>query len=106
LESNFEAVKREANSSFGNGDLLVEKYISNPRHIEVQILADKKGNTYHFFERECSIQRRHQKIIEEAPSPFVGNDEVLRKELCGQILDFHYFHILHICRYLDSTHDP
>jgi acetyl-CoA carboxylase, biotin carboxylase subunit len=82
LENNFEAVGREAMSSFGNGDLLVEKLIVNPRHIEVQILADKKGNTYHFFERECSVQRRHQKIIEEAPSPFIGSDEALRKELC------------------------
>ena len=82
LENNFEAVQREASSSFGNGDLLVEKYIVNPRHIEVQVLADKKGNTFHFFERECSIQRRHQKIIEEAPSPFVGDDEELRMDLC------------------------
>jgi len=82
VEKNFEAVGREAESSFGNGDLLVEKYIVNPRHIEVQILADKKGNVYHFFERECSIQRRHQKIIEEAPSPFIGDDEGLRKKVC------------------------
>ena len=69
-------------SAFGNGDLLVEKFIQNPRHIEVQILADKKGNVFHFFERECSVQRRHQKIIEEAPSPFIGDDEELRKDLC------------------------
>lgn len=82
VKSNFEAVGREAKSVFGNGALLVEKFIVNPRHIEVQILADKKGNVYHFFERECSIQRRHQKIIEEAPSPFVATDEKLRKNIC------------------------
>jgi len=82
VKKNFEAVGREAKASFGNGDLLVEKYIVNPHHIEVQILADKKGNVFHFFERECSIQRRHQKIIEEAPSPFIGEDEALRKSIC------------------------
>lgn len=82
LEDQFDVVQREAQSSFGNSELLVEKFIVNPRHIEVQILSDKKGNTYHFFERECSIQRRHQKIIEEAPSPFVGDDQKLRADLC------------------------
>lgn len=82
LEKNFEAVRREALSSFGNPGLLVEKFIVNPHHIEVQIIADNKGNIYHCFERECSVQRRHQKIIEEAPSPFVGNDEALRKNIC------------------------
>jgi acetyl-CoA carboxylase biotin carboxylase subunit len=82
VKNQFEAVGREALSSFGNGDLLVEKFIVNPRHIEVQILADKKGNVFHFFERECSIQRRHQKIIEEAPSPFIGDDEALRLNVC------------------------
>ena len=82
VKNSFEAVGREAESSFGNGDLLVEKLITNPRHIEVQILADKKGNIYHFFERECSVQRRHQKIIEEAPSPFIGEDEELREKVC------------------------
>ena len=82
LSTHFEAVQRESLSSFGNGDLLVEKFIENPRHIEVQILADKKGNVYHFFERECSVQRRHQKIIEEAPSPFIGDDEELRQNVC------------------------
>jgi acetyl-CoA carboxylase biotin carboxylase subunit len=83
IEKQFEAVGRESMAAFGNGALLVEKYIVNPRHIEVQILADKKGNTYHFFERECSIQRRHQKIIEEAPSPFIGTDEKLRQDICN-----------------------
>jgi acetyl-CoA carboxylase biotin carboxylase subunit len=82
VKANFAAVQREALSSFGYAALLVEKYIQNPHHIEVQILADKKGNVYHVFERECSVQRRHQKIIEEAPSPFIGNDEAVRKEIC------------------------
>ena len=82
VESLFEVVEREASSSFGNGDILVEKLILNPRHIEIQILADQKGNIYHFFERECSIQRRNQKIIEEAPSPFIGEDEELRQRVC------------------------
>jgi acetyl-CoA carboxylase biotin carboxylase subunit len=78
----FAAVQREASASFGYAGLLVEKYVQNPHHIEVQILADKKGNVYHLFERECSVQRRHQKIIEEAPSPFIGEDQKLRLELC------------------------
>jgi len=82
VRNNFEAVGREAKAAFKNGDLLVEKYIVNPHHIEVQILADKKGNVFHFFERECSIQRRHQKIVEEAPSPFIGEDEDLRQRVC------------------------
>ncbi len=82
VRANFEPVQREALSSFNNSGLLVEKYVQNPHHIEVQILADKKGNTFHLFERECSIQRRHQKIIEEAPSPFIGTDDKLRREIC------------------------
>lgn len=82
VQENFATVQREALSSFGYAGLLVEKYIQNPHHIEVQILADKKGNVYHLYERECSIQRRHQKIIEEAPSPFIGDDEEVRKAIC------------------------
>ncbi|MCP4912643.1 MAG: ATP-grasp domain-containing protein [Oligoflexia bacterium] len=82
VKDQFEAVGRESLAAFGNGDLLVEKLIVNPHHIEVQILADKNGNVFHFFERECSIQRRHQKIIEEAPSPFIGEDDELRKNVC------------------------
>lgn len=82
IKSNFEIVQREALKSFKNAALLVEKYILGPHHIEVQILADKKGNVFHLFERECSMQRRHQKIIEEAPSPFIGDDEVLRQKVC------------------------
>ncbi|MBP9673494.1 MAG: ATP-grasp domain-containing protein [Bacteriovoracaceae bacterium] len=82
IKNNFEAVRREGEKSFGYGGMLVEKFITNPHHIEVQILADKKGNIFHFFERECSIQRRHQKIVEEAPSPFIGDDEALRLKVC------------------------
>jgi len=69
LEESIESAKRESKSSFGNDTVFLEKYIDKPRHIEFQILADEKGNTIHLFERECSIQRRHQKIIEETPSP-------------------------------------
>ncbi len=68
FESAFKATKREALSAFANDDIYLEKFIEQPKHIEVQILGDKKGNYIHLFERECSIQRRHQKIIEEAPS--------------------------------------
>mgnify|MGYP003963677511 CR=1 FL=1 len=82
----FEVVKREAAAAFGNDGVLVEKYIMNPRHIEVQVLLDGNGNSFHFFERECSVQRRHQKIIEEAPSPFVGEDEELRQKICSEAL--------------------
>lgn len=82
VENNFESVQREALSSFGYAGIIVEKYISNPHHIEVQILGDKFGNIFHLFERECSIQRRHQKIIEEAPSPFIGSDNALRLSIC------------------------
>lgn len=74
------SVKREAEASFGNGEVLIEKFIESPRHIEVQVLSDSHGNHFHLFERECSIQRRYQKIIEEAPSCFL--DEKLRKKLC------------------------
>jgi acetyl-CoA carboxylase biotin carboxylase subunit len=65
----FHMAQREAFAAFGNGELYIEKYISNTRHIEVQILADSKGQVIHLGERECSIQRRHQKLLEEAPSP-------------------------------------
>ncbi len=74
FSSSFEAVKREALKAFANDEIYIEKYIENPRHIEVQIFGDKLGNYVHLFERECSIQRRHQKIIEEAPSSFVDKD--------------------------------
>jgi len=69
LEQSIESAKREAKSSFGNNSVFLEQYIDKPRHIEFQILADEHGHVIHLFERECSIQRRHQKIIEETPSP-------------------------------------
>ncbi len=79
LANSFMMAQAEAEASFSNPDLYIEKYIENPRHIEIQVLADKFGNTLHLGERECSIQRRHQKLIEEAPSPVV--DESIRKKM-------------------------
>jgi acetyl-CoA carboxylase biotin carboxylase subunit len=74
LDEAIDSAKREARSAFGDDTLLIEKYIDNPRHIEIQILGDAHGNLIHLFERECSIQRRHQKIIEESPSPIVSGE--------------------------------
>lgn len=71
VREGFEATKREGLSSFGDDRVFIEKFIENPRHIEIQILGDKHGNILYLNERECSIQRRHQKVVEEAPSPFV-----------------------------------
>jgi len=73
--------QREAAASFGNDHVLIEKYILTPRHIEVQVFGDTHGNVVHLFERDCSLQRRHQKVIEEAPAP--GMDEATRAELCA-----------------------
>jgi len=74
IQAALEAAQSEALRAFGNGDVYIEKAILNPHHIEVQILADEHGNTIHLGERECSIQRRHQKVLEESPSSFVDAD--------------------------------
>ncbi|MCK5261013.1 MAG: ATP-grasp domain-containing protein, partial [Thermoplasmatales archaeon] len=79
LEQSIESAKRESKSAFGNDSVFLEKYLDKPRHIEFQILADEHGNVIHLFERECSIQRRHQKIIEETPSPVMTKE--LREEM-------------------------
>ena len=73
--------QREAAASFGNAHVLIEKYIQRPRHIEVQVFGDSHGNVIHLFERDCSVQRRHQKVIEEAPAP--GMDEATRSAICA-----------------------
>jgi acetyl-CoA carboxylase biotin carboxylase subunit len=81
LESAYRMAKSEAKSAFGNDTVYVEKYLREPRHIEIQVLADKHGKTLHLFERECSIQRRHQKVIEESPSPAI--DEATRQKMAA-----------------------
>ena len=80
LKENLSLVRKEAVQSFGNDEVYIEKLIENPRHIEVQIIGDSFGNVIHVGERECSIQRRSQKIIEECPSPAISNEE--RKRIC------------------------
>lgn len=92
LQDAIASAAREGQSSFGDGTLLVEKYIDDPRHVEIQILGDSHGNLIHLNERECSIQRRHQKIIEETPSPAL--DAALRNEMgqaavtCGNAIGY------------------
>jgi len=81
FEASLESCKREAKASFSNDEVLLEKWITSPRHIEVQVFGDSQGNVVHLFERDCSLQRRHQKVIEEAPAP--GMDEATREEICA-----------------------
>ena len=68
IEEQIKTAMSEAKSAFGDGSVFIEKFVTSPRHIEFQIFADRHGNCVHLFERECSIQRRHQKVVEEAPS--------------------------------------
>jgi len=84
FRSAFGAAQAEANAAFGNGSVYLEKCLLEPRHIEVQVLADEKGNAVHFYERDCTIQRRHQKMIEESPCPVL--EERDREELCNAAL--------------------
>tara|TARA_Y100001970_G_scaffold293830_1_gene443643 strand:+ start:28933 stop:30279 length:1347 start_codon:yes stop_codon:yes gene_type:complete len=79
IEKLFKAAQGEADAAFGNSGLYMEKFIDRPRHVEVQILADKSGNVIHLGERDCSVQRRHQKLLEESPSPAI--DPILRKKM-------------------------
>jgi 3-methylcrotonyl-CoA carboxylase alpha subunit len=78
--------RREAEAAFGDGSMFLEKLVEDPRHVEVQVIRDKQGNVIHLFERECSIQRRHQKVIEEAPSPALDQD--LRDSICNAAVRF------------------
>src|SRR3546814_8617976 len=82
VRDGFKSATNEAKSSFGDDRVFIEKFIEEPRHIEIQVLGDKHGNVIYLGERECSIQRRHQKVIEEAPSPFL--DEKTRKAMGEQ----------------------
>lgn len=84
LEEAFTRAKSEAQKSFGNSEVYIEKYINEPKHIEVQIMGDEHGNIVHLYERDCSVQRRHQKVVEVAPS--VGMDEGLRQRICDAAL--------------------
>jgi acetyl-CoA carboxylase biotin carboxylase subunit len=92
LDDAIDAARREAEQAFGDGSLLLEKYLKHARHIEVQILGDQHGNLIHLFERDCSLQRRHQKVIEESPSPAVTPE--LRARICeaavevGRAIDY------------------
>ena len=85
LKKNLELARKEAEQSFGNNEVYIEKYIQNPRHIEIQIIGDKFGNIIHLGERECSIQRRNQKIVEECPSPVISEEE--REKICRLTLE-------------------
>lgn len=69
----FERASSEAAAAFGNGAMFIEKFVERPRHIEVQLLGDKAGNVVHLYERDCSVQRRHQKVVEMAPAPHLDD---------------------------------
>ncbi len=79
IEENWNSARQEAGAAFGNAGIYIEKYVEEPRHIEIQIVGDQFGNVCHLSERDCSIQRRHQKLVEEAPSPFLT--KALRKKM-------------------------
>jgi acetyl-CoA carboxylase biotin carboxylase subunit len=79
FELAFVTARAEAEAAFGNGDVYIEKLVLNPRHVEIQVIGDQHGNHYHFGERDCSVQRRHQKLIEESPSPAL--DQELRDKM-------------------------
>jgi len=80
LRESVQAAKREAQSAFGDGTLYLERFLAGPRHVEVQVMADQRGNAIHLFERECSMQRRRQKVLEESPSPGISPE--MREKMC------------------------
>ena len=84
LESQVDAGRREAEAAFGNGEVYLEKLVKRARHVEVQILGDTHGNLVHLFERDCSLQRRNQKVVERAPAPYL--DDATRQDICGSAL--------------------
>ncbi|WP_153349245.1 ATP-binding protein, partial [Nocardia aurantia] len=86
LRESIEAAMREAESAFGDATVFLERAVVNPRHIEVQILADGRGDVMHLFERDCSLQRRHQKVVELAPAPNL--DPVVRERICADAVAF------------------
>ena len=93
FKENFASAQREAENAFGDGTMYLEKYIQSPRHIEFQILADKHGNAVHLFERDCSIQRRHQKVLEESPSAAISPElrEKMGKAAVNAAKYIHYY---------------
>jgi acetyl-CoA carboxylase biotin carboxylase subunit len=80
LRRSVQVAKREAESAFGDGSIYLEKFLTGPHHVEVQVIADHEGDVVHLYERECSMQRRRQKVLEEAPSPYISNE--VRKRMC------------------------
>jgi len=107
VREGFEATRREGLSSFGDDRVFIEKFIEDPRHIEIQVLGDKHGNILYLNERECSIQRRHQKVVEEAPSPFV-TPEMRRKmgEQCVALARAVGYHSAGTVELIVSGKDP
>ena len=103
----FQAAQAEAKTTFGNDAVYLERYFLEPRHIEVQIIADHRGHVVHLGERDCSIQRRHQKLLEETPSPAI--DEKLRRAICRVAVEavkaVHYRNIGTVEFLLDKDHN-